>query len=162
MGQPALVPVQDSARITGPAAARQVVVLALEAVAGAGRAGAGAVFPRRRSQRRCGLSLVLGLNESVGQRMLLPLHFSATSEAPTEARHSAPLGFKLSDGRVALLPVQYSATSQAPAALRHDVVAGLKVSVGQLPDTPSQVSATSRTLVAGGRSNPSWPSCRCR
>ncbi len=37
-------------------------------------------------------SLVLGLNESVGQRMLLPLHFSATSQAPTEARHSAPLG----------------------------------------------------------------------
>jgi hypothetical protein len=85
------------------------------------------------------------MNESAGQLMLVPVHFSATSQAPTDARHSAEAGFKLSEGQTALVPLQNSATSQVPAAARHSVVVALNTSAGQVGAVPSHVSATSQT-----------------
>ena len=63
----------------------------------------------------------LGWKPLAGQLALVPVHDSATSQAPTAARHTVPAGCKLLAGQEALVPVQLSATSQAPVAGRHTV-----------------------------------------
>ena len=70
--------------------------------------------------------MVSGRNVSVGQSMLTPLQFSATSQTPADARHSYVSGLTVSDGQSAEEPVQFSATSQSPTAGRHSVVSGAK------------------------------------
>jgi hypothetical protein len=53
----------------------------------------------------------------------LPLHASAASQSPTEARHVVPALTRTSDGHAAALPVHASETSQSPAEARHWVPA---------------------------------------
>src|SRR5947208_162049 len=110
---------------------------------------------------------------SAGQLALVPLHCSAGSQAPVEARQMAVAGWKASRGQAteepsqaavrshapaaarqpavalasaghaALVPVQVSAGSHTPAEARHPTVAGSKASAGQSLLTPSQLSARS-------------------
>jgi len=76
--------------------------------------------------------------------MLEPSQVSATSQTPTELRHTNVLGRRASAGHGALEPVQFSATSHAPADERHTVADDWNASVGQAPAAPVQVSATSQ------------------
>src|SRR6266404_3464703 len=115
---------------------------------------------------------------SAGQLALVPLHCSAGSQAPVEARQVVAAGWKASGGQAteepsqvsarshtpaagrqtavllasaghaALVPSQVSATSHTPAAARHSTVAGWKASAGQSLLTPSQLSATSHAPAA--------------
>src|SRR2546426_1023158 len=110
---------------------------------------------------------------SAGQLALVPLHCSAGSQAPVEARQMVAAGWKASGGQAtaepsepgarspapaaarptavllasagqaALVPVHVSAGSHTPAEARHSTVAGSKASAGQSLLTPSQLSATS-------------------
>src|SRR6516165_7494835 len=110
---------------------------------------------------------------SAGHWVLVPVHVSATSQAPTAARqtvpalpggcwqaalaplqvsvvqtlpssvHVVPLGLKASAGQAALVPVQFSARSHSPAEGRQTTELEASTSGGQLLETPSQLSATS-------------------
>ena len=73
-------------------------------------------------QNRLSLHAVpVDLKESAGQVFDVPLHASATSQAPEAARHTdVRLVFA---GHEALLPVQLSGASQIPAAARQTVAA---------------------------------------
>jgi hypothetical protein len=97
---------------------------------------------------------------STGQAALVPVHVSATSHGPAEARHTVVAGTKASAGHAALLPVHVSATSQTPAEARHTVVAGAKLSSGHAALVPVHVSATShgpaearQTVVTGTKAS---------
>ena len=66
---------------------------------------------------------VPALKPSAGQVLFVPSQFSATSQAPAEARHSTVLAFTPSAGQVGVVPSQTSATSQTPLAARQVVPA---------------------------------------
>src|SRR5439155_545458 len=119
---------------------------------------------------------------SAGHVALVPLHCSAGSQTPVEARQMALAGWNASGGQgtaapsqgsatshgpaggrqtpvllasaghAALAPVQVSAGSHAPADARHSIVAGWKTSAGQSLVTPSQRSAASQGPAAGRHS----------
>src|SRR5439155_21616809 len=59
-----------------------------------------------------------GLLASAGQLGPVPVHISAGSHSPAEARQTTKLGSNMSVGHVLLVPVQFSSTSQGPAAAR--------------------------------------------
>jgi len=61
---------------------------------------------------------------SAGQFAADPVQFSATSQAPADARHVVALETNPFDGHALAAPVQASATSHVPAAARHTVPAG--------------------------------------
>ena len=82
-----------------------------------------------------------GRKVSAGQSLFTPSQFSAMSQSPADALHSA-LDFA-SAGHVALEPVHVSAMSQTPALALHSVEIGKNWSVGQLLFVPSQFSAVS-------------------
>jgi hypothetical protein len=89
---------------------------------------------------------------------LLPVHVSATSHGPAEARHTVVAGANPSAGHVALLPVHVSATSHGPAEARHTVAAGANPSGGHVALLPVHLSATSHgpaearhTVAAGAK-----------
>src|SRR5438094_634829 len=86
---------------------------------------------------------------SAGHVALVPLHCSAGSQAPVEARQMALAGWNASGGQATAAPSQDSATSQSPAAGRQTAPEGCSASAGQLSCTPSQLSATSHTPAAG-------------
>src|SRR5437667_213852 len=86
---------------------------------------------------------------SAGHVALVPLHCSAGSQAPVEARQVAVAGWNASGGQAAAAPSQVSATSQSPAAGRQTAPTAWYASAGQPSCTPSQVSATSHTPAAG-------------
>ena len=69
------------------------------------------------------------------------MQFSATSQGPWDARHTAVLF--VSAGQSLLTPLQLSATSHAPAEERQTAV--LFASAGQAPLVPVQLSAVSQT-----------------
>src|SRR5439155_1658043 len=115
---------------------------------------------------------------SAGHVELVPVHVSATSHAPADARHTAPplpagcwqatlvpshwstvhglpslvhavpAAFFASAGQLGPLPGQFSARSHSFAATRQTVLDDAKPSAGQVALDPEQVSATSQTSVA--------------
>src|SRR5438876_10467784 len=85
---------------------------------------------------------------SAGQLALVPLHCSAGSQAPVEARQMAVAGWNASGGQATEEPSQVSATSQSPAAGRQTAPTAWYASAGQSSCTPSQLSATSHTPAA--------------
>src|SRR5213595_1975989 len=87
---------------------------------------------------------------SAGQLALVPLHCSAGSQAPVEARQVVAAGSKAFGGQATEEPSQVSARSHAPAAGRH--TAALLVSAGHAALVPSQVSATSQAPAAARHS----------
>src|SRR5438034_694315 len=86
---------------------------------------------------------------SAGHVPLVPLHCSAGSQTPVEARQMAVAGWNAPGGQAAAAPSQVSATSQSPAAGRQTAPTAWYASAGQPSCTPSQVSATSHTPAAG-------------
>src|ERR1019366_3508577 len=93
-------------------------------------------------------SKVLGCFTSAGQAPLVPSQTSATSQVPTEARHTVFTGRTVSAGQVGFTPSQVSAAiSQPPGTKARHTVAVLvfTASAGQAVLVPSQVSATSHT-----------------
>src|SRR5256712_6904329 len=86
---------------------------------------------------------------SAGHVALVPLHCSAGSQTPVEARQMAVAGWNASGGQATAAPSQVSATSQSPAAGRQTAPEGCSASAGQSSCTPSQLSATSHTPAAG-------------
>src|SRR3989475_49570 len=64
-----------------------------------------------------------GVFASAGQLGPLPVHISAGSHSPAEARQTTTLGSNMSVGQVLLVPVQFSSTSQGPADARQVVPA---------------------------------------
>src|SRR5882724_7524350 len=85
---------------------------------------------------------------SAGQLALVPLHCSAGSQAPVEARQMVVAGWKASGGQATAEPSQVSARSHTSAAARQTLPAGCTASAGQSSCTPSQLSATSHTPAA--------------
>ena len=90
---------------------------------------------------------------SVGQLGPVPVHISAGSHSPADARQTTKLGSNMSLGQVLLVPVQFSSTSHGPADARQtappfpagcwqaslepshvSVVQGLPSSVHAVPD----------------------------
>lgn len=86
---------------------------------------------------------VFGRLASVGHAAAEPVHFSATSHAPADARHVTVLASNAFAGQLAELPVQVSAMSHTPALARHTVVLDANASVGHDGALPLQYSATS-------------------
>ena len=84
---------------------------------------------------------------SVGHAALDPVHASATSQTPTEARHTVPAAVKVLPGHAALDPPQVSCGSQTPAEARHTVLDGENASAGHAVEAPVQLSATSQTCL---------------
>jgi len=84
---------------------------------------------------------VASARSSGGQSLFVPSQFSATSQGPWDARHTAVLF--VSAGQSLLTPLQLSATSHAPAEERQTAV--LFASAGQAPLVPVQLSAVSQT-----------------
>ena len=89
---------------------------------------------------------------SAGQAPLAPVHISATSHWPVEARHVTVLALKAST-HASLVPRQWSLASSshappwdAPVQLVDDEA---KPSAGHVPLTPVHISATSHWPVAG-------------
>ena len=85
-----------------------------------------------------------GAKPSEGHATCVPSHVSATSQAPSAARHTVPAACTVSGGQAAWLPSHTSGTSQAPAAGRHTSPAAAKASGGHASLVPSHVSATSQ------------------
>jgi hypothetical protein len=85
-------------------------------------------------------------NTSAGQAAEEPVHVSATSHAPAEARQPNPAWRMVSEGQTGETPSHTSATSQSPAAVRHVESSGRTTSGGHCGDNPVQVSATSQEL----------------
>jgi hypothetical protein len=84
-----------------------------------------------------------GKNTSAGQSLLVPSQYSAISQTPAAALHSAV--DLVSDGQLGPVPVHDSATSQAPWLGLHSVDDGKNTSAGQSLLNPSQYSALSQT-----------------
>src|SRR5207249_7929068 len=61
-------------------------------------------------------------SSDLGQETLEPVHFSATSHAPAEARQTKLEDWKPSAGQVALVPVHFSAASHTSTAARQTVL----------------------------------------
>jgi hypothetical protein len=100
-------------------------------------------------------------NPSAGHAALVPLHTSATSQAPAETRQVVPALTSASAGHAALVPMHVSATSQAPADARHTVVDAAKASAGHAELVPVQVSATSQLPADARHTVPAFPAtCR--
>jgi len=76
----------------------------------------------------------------------VPVHVSAASHTPTEARHGVVLGENTSAAHVADVPLQSSAWSQTPAEPRHVVVLGANVQSTVQQGPPSHCSPASTTL----------------
>ncbi len=53
-----------------------------------------------------------------GQDTLVPVHVSARSHSPLEARHSVPEARNPSEGQASAVPSHLSSTSQAPTEAR--------------------------------------------
>jgi len=89
---------------------------------------------------------------SAGQAPLTPVHISATSHWPVDARHVTVLGTKAST-HVSAVPEQWSFASSShtsPCELPTQLVEDdAKTSAGQAPLTPVHISATSHWPVAG-------------
>jgi hypothetical protein len=103
-----------------------------------------------------------------GQKTLVPVQVSATSQGPAAGRQTVPAVTKASGGHSAEAPVQVSATSQGPADGRHTVPAGKKGFGGQVALAPVQKAfcsqgpaATRQTVVGGanasGGQSGDWP-----
>jgi hypothetical protein len=88
---------------------------------------------------------------SIGHNLLTPLHVSARSQSPADARQTNPFGCGTSGGHIALLPVHCSLKSHSMPALaaRHTTVFAAKVSAGQVGVVPLQVSAMSQSPATG-------------
>src|SRR5437879_4792461 len=86
---------------------------------------------------------------SAGHVALVPLHCSAGSQTPVEARQMAVAGWNASGGQATEEPSQLSATSQSPADGRQTAPAAWYASAGQSSCTASQLSGTSHTPAAG-------------
>src|SRR6266853_1313813 len=80
-----------------------------------------------------------GVLASAGQAGPVPVHISAGSHSPADARQTTKLGSNMSAGHVLLVPVQVSSTSQGPADARQ-VVPALPGSCWQASLVPSQRS----------------------
>jgi hypothetical protein len=83
----------------------------------------------------------LDLKTSVGQPLFTPSQYSARSQSPAEALHSA-VDFK-SVGQVLVEPSHFSSKSHTPCEALQVKVFGCTASTGQVALDPLQVSATS-------------------
>jgi hypothetical protein len=129
----------------------------------------------------------VGSKPLAGQTVLVPVHVSATSQTPAEARHVTPAfpagcwqssfvpshssvlhglpssvqlvpaGLFASAGQVGPLPGQLSAGSHAPAEPRHSVVVGSNASAGHVVLVPVQVSSTSQIPAETRHVAPAFP-----
>ena len=70
----------------------------------------------------------------------VPVHISAGSQAPPDARHSTDEVAKPSTGQVLLAPVQCSATSHTSTPARQTVELSLNPASGQVVSVPLHVS----------------------
>lgn len=86
---------------------------------------------------------------SAGQLAAAPLHASATSQLPADARHTVPVRETTSEGQDVEEPLHASGGSQAPALARQVVAPPLNTSAGQLTAMPLQISGTSQTPALG-------------
>jgi hypothetical protein len=132
-------------------------------------------------------TVVVGSKASAGQTVLVPVQFSATSQAPAAARHSAPAlpagcwqllltplhwsrlqglpselhsvpeGCFASAVQSGPFPGQKSSRSHSPAAPRQSTVAGSNASAGQVVLVPVQLSATSQTPAVARQIAPALP-----
>jgi hypothetical protein len=128
-----------------------------------------------------------GAFPSAGQVVLVPVHASATSQTPVDARQTVPgfpagcwqrtllpshwslvqtfessvqavpLAFLMSAGQLAAVPLQVSAISHSPPAARQTVDVGAKPSAGQVVLVPVQVSATSQAPADARQTVPAFP-----
>ena len=154
-GQAPLAPVHISATSHWPADARHVTVLALKVSTHVFAVPAQWSLASSSQAPPCELPVQLVADDaklSAGQAPLAPVHISATSHWPAEARHVTVLALKAST-HVSAVPEQWSFASSshtspcdAPVQL---VVADAKLSAGQAPLTPVHCSATSHWPVAG-------------
>src|SRR5205814_2217718 len=87
----------------------------------------------------------LARNVSVGQAVEAPVHVSAASQIPAEARHTVPDDCNASAGHAVESPVHASATSHTPAEARHTVPNNCNVSAGHTVESPVHASVTSHT-----------------
>jgi hypothetical protein len=85
------------------------------------------------------------------------VHFSATSQAPVDARQTFVAEAKASAGQAMLAPEHVSATSHTPAEARQTVVDGAKLSAGQSPLKPVHFPATSQAPAAARHTVPALP-----
>ena len=184
-GQLVLEPVQFSTSSHGPAAARHT---APALPAGCWQL---LLLPSHWSRLHGFPSLVhavpAGCFASAGHVVLEPVHVSATSHSPADARHvtpawpagcwqasfvpshsselhglpssvhAVPAALFASAGQLAADPVQFSAGSHSPADDRHVVVAGSKASAGQTVLVPVQLSATSHGPATARQVAPALP-----
>src|SRR5947199_300108 len=183
-GQVVATPSHVSATSQAPTAARQTVPAF---PAGCWHVGP---LPPQTSLVQIWPSSVQGLagaNTSWGQAALEPVHVSATSHSPADARHTVVPGRKpsaghasempshasatshgpaagrqtaallASAGQATLTPVQNSAGSQTPALARHTTLDGWSMSAGQLVATPSQTSTASQGPAADRQTVPGFP-----
>ena len=95
-------------------------------------------------------------SRSAGHAADEPVHASAGSQAPADARHSVPPTTNPSAGQKALLPVQLSARSQTSADARQ-IPPVTNPSAGQAALEPLQDSATSQKPADGRHSVPPLP-----
>src|SRR3989441_1210636 len=86
---------------------------------------------------------------SAGQLALVPLHCSAGSQTPVEARQMVVAGWKASGGQATAEPSQVSARSHTSATARQTLPARCTASAGQPLLSPSQLSATSQSPAEG-------------
>ena len=79
-------------------------------------------------------------SESAPQWMLVPLHRSRASHAPTGMRHGVIIANTASPRQAEALPLHRSALSQTPAAGRQTTVVPDKASAGHVAVLPVQFS----------------------
>ena len=89
-----------------------------------------------------------------GQAAPAPVHVSATSHTPVDARQTFVAKAKPSVGQAALDPEHVSATSHTSAEARQTVVDGARPSVGQSTLKPVHFSATSHGPAAARHTVP--------
>ena len=94
-----------------------------------------------------GLEMRLTYFTSVGQVSADPVHSSAGSERPVEARHVLPSVIGTLLRQLALVPLQCGTVAQSPREFPQEVALLLKPSAGQ-STAPVQYSATSQVLEA--------------
>ena len=90
--------------------------------------------------------VLLAAKLSAGHAPELPVHISATSHCPAEARQVVVAGSTTST-QLSLVPLQWSAASSSHAppceAPVQRVLLDLKLSAGHAPELPVHISATS-------------------
>src|SRR5207245_6743030 len=87
-----------------------------------------------------------GSKASVGHVVLVPSHVSSTSQAPADARHTAP-AFPAGCWHASFVPSQVSVVQALPSSV-HGVPAGVLSSAGHVGPVPVQLSPASHSPAA--------------